>query len=276
MSAPLLPLLLLGCWPYISGSWVDNAPARAAGVVSWTEFEGAGWQDNTPSGTAYWGWFEAPQDGFSTEWVLPAPIGCSDKTVNLGEWTDSLVDLDGTTSVLSSENVDLPLTWYPDSRIFYGALLEGDMDELATTWDLDETALVEGPLAVSPFVTVPGQIPYYGPDPGSESDAQVPGLGLDQLVVTWSGDAADVVAIAAQALDPQGNGLEQWTCAADGADGEVEIPTDRWDSSTSDDAEYLLVSVSHLVYTNTAIDGMEAESRGVGVRTAAAVYTLEK
>lgn len=276
MGASLFPLLLLGCWPYIGGTWADNAPARAAGVVSWTDFEGAGWQDNTSTGAAYWGWFSAPQDGFSTDWVLPAPTGCSDKEVDLADWTDSLVDLDGDTSVLSSASVDLPLTWYPDSRLYYGPLLEGDMDELATTWNLDETDLVDGTLAVSPFVTVPGQIPYYGPDPGSPDDAQVPGLGLDQLVVTWSGDAADVVAIGAQALDAQGGALERWTCAAAGGDGEVSIPSDRWDSGTEDDAEYLVVSVSHVVYTNTGIDGIEAVSRGVGIRTAAAVYTLEK
>ena len=93
MAAFTLPFLLIGCWPYIGGTWEENAPVRAAGAISWIDYEGAGWDDNDGSGAAYWGWFQAPQDDFGTDWILPAPTGCSDNAVDLLSWTDSLVDL---------------------------------------------------------------------------------------------------------------------------------------------------------------------------------------
>lgn len=276
MSPVLLPFLLLGCWPYIGGSWVDNAPARATGVVSWVDYDGAGWVDNAGKGAAAWGWFQTPQDDFSTNWVLPAPTGCSDKNVDLSTARDLLIDLDGSTSVLSSASVDLPLTWSSESRVYHGSLFEGDIDSQATTWNLEETALIDGSLAVAPFAVVPGQIPYYGPDPGGPDDASLPELGLDQLEVTWSGDAADVVSVSGSLRDTNGNELEQWTCAAPGEEGVLSIPSDRWDSENVDAAKYIVFSVSHIVITSTAIDGIEAVSRGIGERTSAAVYTLKK
>ena len=208
--------------------------------------------------------------------MLPAPTGCSDKDVDLAAATDLLVDLDGSTSVLSSPSVDLPLTWSSDSRMYYGSLIEGDIETTASTWDLQDTKLVDGSLAVSPFVTVPGQIPYYGPDPGSVDDASPPVLGLDQLEVTWSGDAADVVSVYAELYDKRGNPLQHWTCTASGDAGDLAIPSDRWDSTSLDTATLLVFSVTHIVITSTAIDGIEAVSRGVGERTSAAVYTLKK
>ncbi len=277
MRSLLLTLPLLGaCWPYIPGSWVDNAPARAAGSVSWVEYEGPGWADNTPTGGAVWGWFQLPQDDFSTNWVLAAPTGCTDKSVDLADYTSGLVDLQGATSVLSSSNGDVPLTWASDTRLYYAPLVEGDMDSQAATWSLEETALQEGSIEVSPFVTVPGQIPYYGPDPGDSEDANLQELALSQLAVTWSGETADVVAVAGALLNSQGEVLEQWTCAAPVEDGQVSIPEDRWDEDNVDSAVYLLFGVSHLVITSTAIEGMEPVSRGVGTRTRLAFYTLDK
>lgn len=270
-----LVLLLPGCWPYIPGSWVDNAPARAAGAIIWNEFDGAGWGgDNAPQGEALWGWFQTPQDDFAADWVLPAPVGCSDNTVDLLTWTDRLVELPGGASAISSATVDLPLTWSPEARLYEVTLLEGDVGLDATSFDLQETALVSGSLAVSPFVLVPGEIPYYGPDPGNEDDAQIPEIGLDQLTVTWSGSAADLVAVTGILLDGGGNTLERWTCAADGETGEVGIPEDMWDDASIAGADRVIFGVIHIVYTNTAIPDMEAVSRGVGSRGKYAVYTI--
>lgn len=60
--------LLAGCWPWIEGSWSDYAvpdAMRAAGIVSWTTYQGDYWVDSTPTGLAYWGWLATPAQGRS-------------------------------------------------------------------------------------------------------------------------------------------------------------------------------------------------------------------
>ncbi|MSP56089.1 MAG: hypothetical protein EXR69_10860 [Myxococcales bacterium] len=267
-------VVLPGCWPYIAGSWADNAPARATAAVIWDEFEGAGWEDNTPGGTAHWGLFQTPQDDFAADWVLPAPAGCSDHPVDLSAWTDRLVDLPENTSVISTGNADVPLSWNAAGRRYDVTLLNGDVGLDATSFNLEETALVSGSLAVSPFVLVPGAIPYYGPDPGDEDDARIPDIALNQLQVTWSGSAADLIAVSGTLLDGDGNGLEHWTCAAAAEAGEVGIPEDQWDDANVGAADRVIFGVLHIVYTNTAISGLDAVSRGVGSRGKYAVYTV--
>ncbi len=272
----MVPLLLIaGCSLYIDGPWVDNAPARAAAVVSWAEPQGPLYPAGN-TGVAYWGWFQAPQDGFGTDWVLPAPVGCSDKTVDLTTWTDALVDLPGDPSVIASKDTSVPMTWVSANRLYDATLVDGDIGTSATTFNLQGTNLATaGTLSVAPFVEVPGEIPYYGPDPGNADDTTPPALGLDQLLVTWSGDAADVVAVTGSLLNSRGTALETWTCAADGADGQVQIPKNSWQDANVSSAKYVSFAITQIVYTNTAIGGMEAVSRGVGERTHYAAYTIQ-
>ncbi len=265
----VIPLLLSGCYPYISGDWEDYAAGGGApnavqilGQASQSTYVGGYWSGGGTEAELWWGWYpEADSNSEAIDILSFARVGCGQETDP--QWIYELFGDPGASSaVVAGFGGSWTLMWKGSQKIFHTTA-----NELG--WGTYSLAPLEtvaaGTIEVEDFISVPAMVTVTGPE---MRGGEVATVTTSDFEFNWSGAAADAdyIGVNIWLINQVGNDwqwLENRICIVEASQGSISFEPGQW--TMRGQADSALISIYTINESHQPIKGLSTSSRMLGV-----------